>query len=103
MFRWGKRAFTRTLGRNLPGVPMPPGRLFRRAGVLGPIVAWLAGMAIHDLRQPQSRIRAFARRMLERRSKPRRVTAVVVGPEAGPGHGGLIEQAGKNGKRGKEG
>ncbi len=102
MFRWGKRAVMRSLGRNLPGISMLPARLFRRAPILGPVVAWLAGMAIHDLRQPQSRIKAFARRLLARRREPQHVTAIVVGPTAGTGPGGRIETADRDGKKGKE-
>jgi hypothetical protein len=59
---------------------MIPGRLFRRAPIVGPVLAWLAGMAVHDLRQPDSRIRAFARRLVEKRKEPQRVRAEVVGP-----------------------
>jgi hypothetical protein len=81
-FRWGKKVFLKSLGRNLPGASMLPGRLFGKAPVLGPVLAWLVGIAVHDLRQPQSRIKAFARRLLEKRRGPQRVRATVVGQQA---------------------
>lgn len=56
MFRWGKRAVLRFL----PGVP----RVWFRGA---PLIAWVAGMAAYDLHRPDSRIRAFARRLLENR------------------------------------
>ncbi len=101
-FRWGKNILMKTLGKNLPGASMIPMRLFRRAPVLGPVLAWIAGIAVHDLRQPDSRIKAFARRVLEKRKEPQRVKAVVVTPKAieGPDEqggkpGGEIKKTGK--------
>jgi hypothetical protein len=81
-FRWGKMALLKSLGRDLPGASMLPGRLFRRAPILGPVLAWVAGMVVHDLRQPDSRIKAFVRRVLEQRKEPQRVREVVVGQQA---------------------
>jgi hypothetical protein len=37
---------------------------------------------VHDLRQPESRIKAFARRLLEKRKEPQRVRAMVVRQQA---------------------
>ena len=97
-FRWGKKALLRSLGRNLPGASMFPGRLFRRAPILGPVLAWIVGIAVHDLRQPDSRIKAFVRRVLERRKEPQRVRAVVVGQQAivGPDERKLTEKTGEH-------
>lgn len=81
-FRWGKRVLQKSLGKNLPGASMIPGRLFRRAPLIGPVLAWIAGIAVHDLRQPDSRIKAFARRLLEKRKEPQRVRTIVVTPTA---------------------
>lgn len=81
-FRWGKKVLQKSLGKNLPGASMIPGRLFRRAPLIGPVLAWLAGIAVHDLRQPDSRIKAFARRLLEKRREPQRVKTIVVEPTA---------------------
>ena len=61
---------------------MIPGSLFRRAPLLGPVLAWLAGAAVHDLRQPDSRIKAFARRLIEKRKAPQRARTIVVEPTA---------------------
>lgn len=58
---------------------MIPGRLFRRAPLIGPVVAWMVGVALHDLRQPDSRIKAFARSFLEKRKQPLRVRTVMIG------------------------
>jgi len=81
-FRLGKKILMKSLGGNLPGASMIPGGLFRRAPILGPVLAWIVGIAVHDLKQPQSRIKAFARRMLEKRGAPVHVKAEVVGPAA---------------------
>lgn len=91
MFRWGKKAFKKTLGRNLPGTSMIPLRLFRRAPIIGPVLAWIAGIAVHDLRQPDSRIKGFARRMLAKRKEMQRIrtiietSAAIEGPEVSGG------------------
>lgn len=82
MFRWGKKSFMKALGRNLPGASMMPGRLFRRAPIIGPVLAWIAGIAIHDLRQPDSRIKDFARRMLAKRKERQCIRALIEMPSA---------------------
>lgn len=81
-FRWGKRAILKSLERSLPSASMIPGRLFRKAPILGPVLAWIVGIAVNDLRQPESRIKAFARRLLEKRKEPQRVRAMVVRQQA---------------------
>jgi len=80
-FRWGKRMLRESLGRNLPGASLIPGRLFRGAKILGPVLAWIAGIAVHDLRQPQSRIKSLGRRMAEKRNEPKYVRTEVIGTE----------------------
>jgi hypothetical protein len=97
-FRWGEKALMNTLGNNLPGASMMPGRLFRNAPVLGPVLAWIIGMAVHDLQKPQSRIKALARRVLEKRKEPQHVRAVVVGQRAieGPDGREMTEKTGKH-------
>lgn len=92
-------ALLKSLGRDLPGASMIPGRLFRRAPVLGPVLAWIIGIAVQDLRQPESRIKAFARRLLEKRKEPQRVKAIIVTPTAIEGPGGQGGKAGEEIKR----
>jgi len=77
MFRWGKRTGPKFL-------PVFPRCWFRGA----PLIAWIAGMAMHDLKKPDSRIRAFARHLLENRRVPQRIRKVVIGP-AEVSHNGL--------------
>ncbi len=68
MFRWGQKAGMKIL----PGLP----RCWFRGA---PLIAWLAGMAVHDLRKPDSRIRAVARHLLENRRVLQLIRTVVVG------------------------
>ena len=103
MFRWGKKAFMKTLGRNLPGASMIPPRLFRRAPIIGPVLAWIAGIAIHDLRQPDSRIRDFARRALVKLREPRHVKTIVVTPAVIEGPEGQGDRDGPDGQKLKKG
>jgi hypothetical protein len=69
MFRWGKR----TGMKFLPGIP----RCWFRGA---PLIIWIAGMAVHDLSRPDSRIRAFARRLLGSRRVPQRIRTIAAGP-----------------------
>ena len=62
-------------------------------------LAWLAGAAVHDLRQPDSRIKAFARRLLEKRKAPQRVRTIVVEPSAIEGPDDERDHAGGGGNR----
>lgn len=98
-YRWGKRIIQRSLGKRLPGSSLILGRLFRRAPLLGPVLAWLAGAAVHDLRQPDSRIKAFARRLLEKRKAPQRVRTIVVEPTAIEGPEDERDHAGGGGNK----
>lgn len=84
-FRWRKRIFWKSQGRSLSWGSMIPGRLFRRAPLIGPIVAWMVGVAVHDLRKPDSRIKAFARRFLGKRKQPLCVRTGMIG-QAGIEH-----------------
>jgi hypothetical protein len=95
-FRWGKKALLKTVGKNLPGASMIPGRLFRNAPVLGPVLAWIIGMAVHDLQKPQSKIKAFARRVLEK--EPQHVRAAIVVQRAieGPDGREMTEKTGQH-------
>jgi hypothetical protein len=97
-FRWGNKVLLKPLGRNMCGTSMIPSRLFRRFPILGPVLAWIIGIAVHDLRQPQSRIKALVQRVLEKRKEPQRVRALVVGQQTieGPAGQKLTEKTGEH-------
>ena len=97
-FRWGNKVLLKPLGRNMCGTSMIPSRLFRRFPILGPVLAWIIGIAVHDLRQPQSRIKALVQRVLEKRKEPQRVRALVVVQQAieGPDGRKLTEKTGEH-------
>jgi hypothetical protein len=99
MFRWGKRVFMRSLGKNVPGISLIPWRLFRRAPLLSGLLAWMAGMAVHDLRQPDSRIRGFVLKALERHRDRQRIRTIVMQPLAVAGPQGRDEQTGTQSRK----
>lgn len=80
--RWGKGTLTGPRQINLPRAPRTLGCSFRNEPILGTLLAWIAGEVEQDLRQPESRIKAFVRRILENRKYNQRIKAIVVPPSA---------------------